>query len=162
MAEIRLSMTPEARKVLGDLLRLAAPAAARGAVNRARLPEDDREMRESWAATLGQSVSEECAFLAAALAGAKGDPAVVVLPSDEAGWTMLRALSAIRLTLRETVLAPVTDEALEDDTRLARVAAGLPSEQRHALACYDCFGLLQFALLRHLAPESSGQPDEIG
>lgn len=154
MAEIRLSMTPEARTVLGDLLRLAAPAAARGAVNRSSLPAGDDEMRAAWSAAIGESVGAECAFLASAIAGAKGNPAVIRLGSEEEGWTMLRALAAIRLTLRETVLASVTDEALEDDRELAEVAPGMPAEQRHALACYDCFGLLQFALLRHLEPEA--------
>ena len=153
MAEIRLSLTPEARTVLSDLLRLAAPAAARGAVNRAWLPEDDGEMRKAWSAELGAAVSEECAFLSTALAGAKGDPAVILLPSEEAGWTMLRALSAIRLTLRETVLASLADDTLETESGTTS-SAGLTTEQGHALACYDCFGLLQFALLRHLAPEA--------
>lgn len=153
MAEIRLSMTPEARAVLGDLLKLAAPAAARGAVNRARLPEGDPELRESWRASLAESASGDCAFLAAALAGAKGNPAVVTLPGDEAGWTMLRALSAVRMTLRETVLAGVPDEALESGSETTP-ARGLTAEEGHALACYDCFGLLQFALLRQLAPEA--------
>jgi hypothetical protein len=151
MPEIRLSMTPEARTVLGDLLRLAAPAAARGAVNRARLPEDDPEMRAAWKAALADSAAAECALLAGALAGAKGNPAVVVLPDDEAAWTMLRALSAVRLTLRETVLAGVPDEALETEHGTTP-AAGLTAEEGHALACYDCFGLLQFALLRQLDP----------
>lgn len=151
MPEIRLTMTPEARAVLGDLLRLAAPAAARGAVNRAWLPEDDTDLRATWKSSLAETVSAECAFLAAALAGAKGNPAVVILPGDEAGWTMLRALSAVRLTLRETVLAGVPDEALESDQG-ATPATGLTAEEGHALACYDCFGLLQFALLRQLDP----------
>jgi hypothetical protein len=153
MAELRLSMTPEARAVLGDLLRLAAPAAARGAVNRASLPGDDPEIRSAWKAALAESAAAECAFLATALAGAKGNPAVVTLAGEEAGWTMLRALSAVRLTLRETVLASVPDEDLESD-RGGTTAAGLTSEQGHALACYDCFGLLQLALLAQLAPEA--------
>lgn len=152
MAEIRLSMTPEARAVLGDLLKLAAPAAARGAVNRARLPEGDPELRAAWKSSLADSAASECAFLASALAGARGDPAVVTLPDDEAGWTMLRALSAVRLTLRETILAAVPDAALESWAE-ATPAAGLTPEEGHALACYDCFGLLQLALLRQLAPE---------
>jgi hypothetical protein len=153
MPEIRLSMTPEARSVLGDLLRLAAPAAARGAVNRADLPGDDPDIDAAWKAALAESAATECAFLAASLAGAKGDPAVVTLADDEAGWAMLRALSAVRLTLRESVLAGVPDEALEGATE-ATPAHGLTAEQGHALACYDCFGLLQFALLRQLAPEA--------
>lgn len=153
MAELRLSMTPEARAVLGDLLRLAAPAAARGAVNRASLPEDDPEIRAAWRTALAESAAAECAFLAAALAGAKGNPAVVTLADDEAGWTMLRALSAVRLTLRETVLAAVPDETLEGAPG-ATPGTGLTSEEGHALACYDCFGLLQLALLRQLAPEA--------
>lgn len=153
MPEIRLSMTPEARSVLGDLLKLAAPAAARGAVNRADLPEGDAELRSAWQASLAESVTSECAFLAGALAGAKGNPAVVTLTSEEEGWAMLRALSAVRLTLRETVLAGVPDEALETGAETTP-AGGLSSEEGHALACYDCFGLLQFALLRQLAPEA--------
>ena len=41
MAELRLSMTQEARTVLTDLLRLIAPAAARVSVSRACVPADE-------------------------------------------------------------------------------------------------------------------------
>ena len=46
MAELRLSMTQEARTVLTDLLRLIAPAAARVSVNRANVPGNDEEIAE--------------------------------------------------------------------------------------------------------------------
>lgn len=156
MAEIRLTLTPVARDVLGNLLRLAGPAAARAAVARARVPGDDADMAAAWRSTLDEAAGEELAVLAAAIAGAKGDPAVVVLPSEAAAWAVTRALASVRLTLRETVFPGVPDAALEDEAAMARLLPRLPGEQRHALACYDCFGLLQLALLARLAPEEIG------
>ena len=48
MAELRLSMTQEARTVLSDLLRLIAPAASRVSVNRANVPSADEEIAGFW------------------------------------------------------------------------------------------------------------------
>lgn len=143
-------MTQEARRILSELLRLAAPAAARAAVNRARLPDDDAELAAGWAELLGQGAMEECAMLAAGISGAKGEPAVMRIPDEASAWAVVRALSAVRLTLRESVFPDIPDSALENEQDLARLAPGIPQEQRHALACYDCFGLLQLALLDQL------------
>lgn len=158
MPELRLAMTPDARRILSELLRLAAPAAARAAVDRARVPEDDDSLAAGWAQLLAERTSEECALLLTSISGATGDPAVVRIPDEGAAWAIVRSLSAVRLTLRESVFPDVPDAALESEERLAEVAPGLPQEQRHALACYDCFGLLQLALLDQLDRE----PDEIG
>lgn len=151
-------MTQEARRILSELLRLAAPAAARAAVNRAKLPEDDAELAAGWAELLGRSAMEECALLAAGISGAKGEPAVMRIPDEASAWAVVRALSAVRLTLRESVFPDIPDSALENEQDLARLAPGIPREQRHALACYDCFGLLQLALLDQLDRPA----DEIG
>lgn len=156
MPELRLAMTPEARRILAELLRLTTPAAARSAVNRARLPGDDADLAAGWAELLAEQAGSECALLAAAIQGASGDPAVVRIPDTSAAWAMVRALSAVRLTLRESVFPDVPDQALEREDELTRLAPRLPQEQRHALACYDCFGLLQLALLDQL------DRDEIG
>lgn len=151
-------MTPEARRILSELLRLAAPAAARAAVNRAQVPEGDASLAAGWAELLAERTNEECALLAGSISGATGDPAVVRIPDEAAAWGIVRALSAVRLTLRESVFPDVPDAALESEDRLAEVAPELPQEQRHALACYDCFGLLQLALLDQL----DRTEDEIG
>lgn len=150
MPEIRLAMTPDARRILVDLLRLAAPAAARAVVNRARLPEDDPDLAAGWAELLARGASEECLLLATGIAAARGDPAVMRIADETAGWAVVRALSAVRLTLRESVFPDVPDAALEDEASLTRIASTIPAEQRHALACYDCFGLLQLALIDQL------------
>ncbi len=158
MPELQLAMTQEARRILSELLRLAAPAAARAAVNRARLPEDDTELAAGWVELLGQGAMEECAMLAAGISGAKGEPAIMRIPNEASAWAVVRALSAVRLTLRESVFPDIPDSALENEQDLARLAPNIPQEQRHALACYDCFGLLQLALLDQL--DKSGE--EIG
>lgn len=153
MPEVRLTLTPVAREVLSNLLRLAGPAAARAAVNRALIPDEDADLATSWSHALATSASEELALLSTALAQAKGDPAIITLPSEAAAWSVVRALTSVRLTLRETVFPNVPDAALEDERILARLLPSLPSEQQHALACYDCFGLLQVSLIFRLAPE---------
>lgn len=152
MPELRLTMTKEARNVLSDLLRLIAPAAARVTVNRARVPSADEDIAGFWVETLTAQASEEARLLAVAFASAKGDPAIIVLPNEAQGQAFLRALSAIRLALRELVFADITDAQLESAEDLDDDS--LPSEKRHALACYACFGLLQQSLIAQLYPES--------
>ena len=152
MTELRLSMTAEARTILTDLLRLIAPAAARVSVNRAIIPEADKEIAAFWTETLSGQASEEARLLAVAFANAKGSPAIILLKNDAQAYAFLRALSAVRLALRDLVFADITDaqleagEGLDDDS--------LPSEKRHALTCYACFGLLQQSLINQLCPEA--------
>jgi len=131
MAELRLTMTKEARTVLTDLLRLVAPAAARVSVNRASIPSADAEVAGFWTETLSSQAAEEARLLAVAFASAKGDPAVIVLPNEAQAQAFLRALSAVRLALRDLVFADITDARLESAEDLDDDA--LPTEQRHAL-----------------------------
>lgn len=152
MPELRLSMTKEARTVLTDLLRLIAPAAARVSVNRARVPEGDAEVAAFWTETLTAQAAEEARLLAAAFAQAKGDPAVIVLRNEAQAHAFLRALSAVRLALRDLVFPDITDADLEAAGELDDES--LPTEKRHALACYTCFGLLQQSLILQLDPEA--------
>ncbi|MEY4034634.1 MAG: hypothetical protein RL492_1828 [Verrucomicrobiota bacterium] len=113
MAELRLTMTAEARNVLTDLLRLIAPAAARVSVNRAKIPDGDAEVASFWTDTLSSQAAEEARLLATAFANAKGEPAVIVLKNDGQAFAFLRALSAVRIALRELVFADIPDAALE-------------------------------------------------
>ena len=152
MAELRLSMTQEARTVLSDLLRLIAPAAARVSVNRANVPNNDEEIAGFWVDTLSAQASEEARLLSVAFASAKGDPAVILLPNEAQAHAFLRALSAVRLALRDLVFADVTDAQLESVEDIDDES--LPTEKRHALACYACFGLLQQSLISQLCPEA--------
>ena len=145
-------MTKEARTVLTDLLRLIAPAAARVTVNRANVPAADEEIAGFWVETLTAQTSEEARLLATAFANAKGEPAVILLKNDGQAFAFLRALSAVRIALRELVFADVPDAALESSELLDDES--LPTEKRHALACYSCFGLLQQSLIQQLDPEA--------
>ncbi len=152
MAELRLSMTKEARTVLSDLLRLIAPAASRVSVNRANVPGNDEEIASFWVETLTAQASEEARLLAVAFASAKGDPAVIVLPNEAQAQAFLRSLSAVRMALRDLVFADITDAQLESSEDIDDES--LPTEKRHALACYACFGLLQQSLISQLCPEA--------
>lgn len=138
--------------MLTDLLRLIAPAAARVSVNRARVPEGDAEVAAFWTETLTAQAAEEARLLAAAFAQAKGDPAVIVLRNEAQAHAFLRALSAVRLALRDLVFPDITDADLEAAAELDDES--LPTEKRHALACYTCFGLLQQSLILQLDPEA--------
>jgi hypothetical protein len=152
MAELRLTMTAEARNVLTDLLRLIAPAAARVSVNRANIPDADPEVAAFWTETLNAQAAEEARLLATAFAQAKGEPAVILLKNDAQALAFLRALSAVRIALRELVFNDIPDAQLEGAATLDDES--LPSEKRHALACYSCFGLLQQSLIQQLEPEA--------
>ena len=84
--------------------------------------------------------------------GAKGDPAVIVLPNEAQAQAFLRSLSAVRMALRDLVFADITDAQLESSEDIDDES--LPTEKRHALACYACFGLLQQSLISQLCPEA--------
>ncbi|MBJ7494669.1 MAG: hypothetical protein CK519_03030 [Opitutia bacterium] len=152
MPELRLSMTAEARNVLSDLLRLIAPAAARVSVNRAQIPNLDPEIATYWAETLSAQAGEEARLLATAFASAKGEPAIIVLRNKAQALAFLRALSAVRFALKDLVLSDIPNSQLEDLEDLDDES--LPSEKRHALACYSCFGLLQSSLIDQIDNES--------
>jgi hypothetical protein len=77
---------------------------------------------------------------------------VVILKNDAQAHAFLRALSAVRLALRDLVFADITDAQLESNDELDDES--LPTEKRHALACYACFGLLQQSLITQLCPEA--------
>ena len=153
MPELRLSMTAEARTVLTDLLKLIAPAAARVSVNRAQIPDNDIEIAGFWTENLTAHATEEARLLANAFAQAKGDPAVIILRDESQSCAFLRALSAVRFALRDLVFADISDARLEDPSDLDDDES-LPTEKRHALACYACFGLLQQSLVLQLDPEA--------
>ena len=72
--------------------------------------------------------------------------------NDGQAHAFLRALSAVRLALRDLVLADITDAQLESGEELDDES--LPTEKRHAFACYACFGLLQQSLISQLCPEA--------
>ncbi len=152
MPEIRLTMTAEARGVLSDLLRLIAPAAARVAVGRAHVPDEDEELAGHWTGALESHAAEEARLLATAFATAKSDPAVILLRNEAQALGFLRAISSVRMALRELVFADIPDSRLETTEDLDDES--LPSEKRHAIACYACFGLLQQSLVAQLSPES--------
>ena len=153
MPELRLSMTAEARTVLTDLLKLIAPAAARVSVNRAQIPDNDLEIAGFWTENLSAHATEEARLLAHAFAQAKGDPAIIILRDEAQACAFLRALSAVRFALRDLVFADISDDQLEDPSDLDDDES-LPTEKRHALACYACFGQLQQSLIRQLDPEA--------
>ncbi len=152
MAELRLTMTAEARNVLTDLLRLIAPAAARVSVNRAQIPDGDKEVASFWTESLSAQAGEEARLLAAAFANAKGEPAVIILKNEAQSLAFLRALSAVRFALRELVFSDIPDDQLERAEDLDD--ENLPNEKRHALACYSCFGLLQQSLISQIDSEA--------
>jgi hypothetical protein len=121
-------------------------------VNRAKIPGNDAEIASFWTETLSAQAAEEARLLATAFANAKGEPAVILLKNDGQAFAFLRALSAVRIALRELVFADVPDAALESSELLDDES--LPTEKRHALACYSCFGLLQQSLIQQLDPEA--------
>ena len=141
MAELRLSMTIEARKVLSDLLRLIAPTSARVSVNRAQIPDSDTDLSSYWTETLSAQATEEARLLAKAFAQAKGDPAIIILNSTEEALAFLRALSAVRLALRDLVFPEITDAQLRTLRTLmmsaCRAKNAMPSLVTRALGFYS-------------------------
>ena len=116
------------------------------------MPADDEAIRDFWVGTLTAQASEEARLLAVSFASARGEPAIIILQNEGQAHAFLRALSAVRLALRDLVFPEVTDDQLASAEDIED--EDLPSEKRHALACYACFGLLQQSLIAQLCPEA--------
>lgn len=147
MPAIDLRFPGEVRAVLSDLGRMLSESAPAAMLQRTQAPQDDDpEFAESWLAGIHERVEEDVAAVIALFENPAFGEGPVELGDDEA-LAALRGFTVLRLTLRDTALREIDDEALETG-RIDRRKLRIP--QRHAYACYGALGEIQDALCHAL------------
>jgi hypothetical protein len=147
MPTLDLRFPPEIRGVLAELGRMLSDVAPASVLTRTEAPEDeDPEFAEHWLAGLHERIEEDLTAVVRLLDMPDFGVAPVKIPEDEA-LSALRGFTVLRLTLRETALREITDEAMEAGKVDRRK---LTAPRRHAYACYGALGEIQAAICEML------------
>jgi len=111
------------------------------------LAEDDPELAEALRESLAESLQADVAVLSVCLEQLQKG---AVTCSEERACGLIRAISAIRLKIRETALAELSDETLEEgDFDIDDLAW----EQIMPYACFDFLAFLQMSVLAQLSED---------
>jgi hypothetical protein len=147
MPTLDLRFPPEIRGVLAELGRMLSDVAPASVLARTEAPEDeDPEFAEHWLAGLHERIEEDLTAVVRLLDMPDFGVAPVTLSEDES-LSALRGFTVLRLTLRETALREITDEAMEAGKVDRRK---LTAPRRHAYACYGALGEIQAAICEML------------
>jgi hypothetical protein len=108
--------------------------------------EDDDELAEIWRSGLLETQTDDCSFLMGLFGDEFRKSGIVRIEVEQAD-RVLRASSAIRLKVRETLLAHVSDSALEGaDFDFS----ALTDPDRMGFAVYMLFATLQEIIIQQL------------
>ncbi len=148
MPEVNLRLNAHLVQMLTEIIRIVLdsiqdPPAAR------RMAWEDEELRESWEEGLVEGLREDSHALLALFADAKFGKGGVKLSPEQAD-AVLRASSATRLRIHQTLLRGVPDGELEAG-QVELVS--LQPQQQKAYLCYLFLASLQDLLLREVDPE---------
>ena len=131
-----------------ETVRLTKRALRSGLVVETGVGGDDPDFQRAWEEELKQSLRADCEFLVSIIQNHRFGAAAIQL-NDETAEGVLRACSAIRLKLREAVLADISDEALAGGTV---DVLELATDQQQGYACYVFLVMLQSVILEQLDP----------
>ena len=108
--------------------------------------EDDDELDDIWRSGLLETQTDDCSYLMSLFGDEYRESGIVRIEVEKAD-RVLRASSAIRLKVRETLLAHVSDSDLEGaDFDFAT----LTDPDRKGLAVYMLFAALQEVIIQQL------------
>ncbi len=145
------------REVISGLMPvfIACAEALRGTTAvEVRLPEDAADLAGGWSESLAADLADDVAGLLSFLQTPALAEGVVEIDAGVAEAVM-RACSALRLRIRETLLRRIPDRALET----GRVSAGkLALDERRAYFSYVLLAALQEAIIIALDPGLEDQP----
>lgn len=157
MPELRFKLHPQ----VAEAVRETVEAVALGLRNRPARelpPAGDPELEKAWRENLLELLRGDMDRLLALL-GREGFGSEPVRLSEEEADRTMRACSAVRLRLRETVLAEVEDHELETgEIRTER----LEPYQQQAYGCYVFLAGLQEVLVRNLLADGEDQEEPGG
>jgi len=155
MSEARLQLPPHLLPAIQDkVLGVADSLAGKTAVI-PHLPEDDEEGRQLWVESLKESLREDLDELQDILKASMQANGLLRV-NDKQLDKLLRGCAAIRLNLRQTWLAEISDEALETGEGFDPDA--LSPETERAFAAFSILAGLQELLIATLDDEE-GEED---
>ncbi len=112
------------------------------------LPEDDPDLVEAWKSELTETLREDCDFLLSTIQRKDFGQGELQLEETTAEG-LIRACSAIRLKIRETLLREITDESLENGEF---ALPDLSFDQQRGYLCYLFLAGLQSEILLEMDP----------
>lgn len=150
MSHIRIEFVVD-REVIESLLpvMIAAAEALQGRTAvKVELPADAADLAEGWRESLSEALGHDVASLLSFLQNPALAEGAITLDEGPAEGVM-RACSAVRLRIRETLLGGIADRHLET----GRVNVGrLALDQRRAYFCYILLAGLQESIIESLDP----------
>lgn len=143
MATFDLRFPDDMRRALADFAATVDGHGPETVLAATGIPaDDDPDIAGFWLDDLRGRISGDTAAALELLRNPAFGAGETTLPDDLA-FAALRGFGTLRLTVRDTALQSLDDDALETG-RIDR--RRLPPDRRHALACYGAFGEIQAAL----------------
>lgn len=147
MPDISFKMHPGLIAVLCDFISNCANSLIEGGfAQQVAIPEDDADLQEAWFQELRQALSRDCDTILRLIRDPNFGKGTVKMKDYEAE-NIMRACSAVRLRLRDTALASISDESLEN----GEIETGSEDMTiQRALAAYIFLAHLQDSLIQAL------------
>ncbi len=113
------------------------------------LPSNDEDLRIEWINGLKDELDQDLNYLVGMIKDQEFGQGILSIYEDAAEGIM-RACSAIRIRLRNSVLSDIADEQLENGS--IKILS-LPLDQQQAYSCYLFLAGLQSVIIHELDPE---------
>ena len=146
MTTIEIGLNREVVLPLLDILHPVMERLEHEAALALPVVDDDDELADIWRSELLHTQTDDCSTLMSLFDDRFRESGIVRIEVEQAD-RVLRALSAVRLKVRETLLTHVPDSALEGTDF---DFAGLTDPDRTGFAVYMLFATLQEVIIQHL------------
>lgn len=150
MPEVHMKINPFMVDALVHLIETIAGNLESVLPKREQIPEQDRVLADTWSDGLRDDQDRDCAALLHLLRDRRFGRAAVPV-KEEVAESVLRACSAVRLKIQDSLLKDLSDQALE--TGKIQIQSLEPEAQR-GYACYLFLASLQAILIAELDPEA--------
>ena len=148
MVNISLSIDASTVSALIGMMQNAVDSIGSQAVAPSYIPADDPDLRKTWEDGLRKSLQSDCNFLLQVFRDNRFGCGEIEI-EDTTAEGLMRACSAIRFKLRDTMLTDLTDAQLENgEVDILE----LPSKKQSFYACYLFLGGLQSMIISKLDP----------
>ena len=137
MIKIDLRLEPGFLAAMFKQVKLAADSFSGSLIVDSGLSNEDEELKSAWEASLLEKLKSDCDYLLSLLQHSHFGDCELNIDLDVAE-SVLRAASAVRLKMAQTVLASFPHDELEDGTI---EVLSLPSDQ---LICYSAYRFLAY------------------
>ncbi len=148
MIKIDLQLESDFLAAMFKQVKLTADSVSRSLVIESGVSREDEDLKSAWEASLMESLKSDCDFLLSLLQHHHFGDCELKVDQDVAE-SVLRAASAVRLKMAQTVLASLSQEQLEDGSV---EILSLPSDQLICYSAYRFLAYLQGLIIREIDP----------